>query len=66
MKYFKLLILSFLGILAYIAQASAQNIDAKNARVIEHWTPARMAQAIPCDLVIDTNGRGYLSTSMMG
>jgi len=34
--------------------------SAKNQKVIEHWTPARMKQAIPRQLVIASNGFGYL------
>mgnify|MGYP001822078890 FL=1 len=34
--------------------------SAKNQKVIDHWTPARMAQAIPRQLVIGSNGLGYL------
>ena len=37
-----------------------QAIEASKARVIEHWTPARIQQAIPRDLVIDNQGNGYL------
>jgi hypothetical protein len=33
---------------------------ADHARVVEHWTPARRAAAIPRDLVIDERGYGYL------
>lgn len=32
----------------------------KNQRVIEHWTPERIKQAIPRQLVIASNGLGYL------
>jgi hypothetical protein len=35
-------------------------IEASKARVIKHWTPARMQQAIPRDFVIDAKGDGYL------
>ena len=34
--------------------------SAKNQKVIDHWTPARMQQAIPRQLVIAANGQGYL------
>lgn len=34
--------------------------DARTQRVIEHWTPARRAAAIPRDFVRDASGRGYL------
>lgn len=30
------------------------------SRIVEHWTPARRAAAIPRDLVIDKRGLGYL------
>lgn len=39
--------------------ASAQP-SAKNQKIIDHWTPARMKQAIPRQLVIAPNGLGYL------
>ena len=45
------------------ANATAQNtarIDPAKARVIEHWTSERRANAIPRDLVIDPRGLGYL------
>lgn len=34
--------------------------SAKNQQIIDHWTPARMQQAIPRQLVIASNGLGYL------
>ena len=37
-----------------------QRIDPAKARVIEHWTAERRANAIPRDLVIDPRGLGYL------
>ena len=43
--------------------AAAQNrksIDVDKARVVEFWTPERIAAAIPRDLVIDSRGLGYL------
>jgi hypothetical protein len=42
------------------AMAANGNMDVKKARVIEHWTQARMQSAIPRDLVIDPKGQGYL------
>jgi len=33
---------------------------AEHARIVEHWTSARRATAIPRDLVIDERGYGYL------
>lgn len=39
---------------------SARGLDARAARVVEHWTPARMAAAIPRDLLIDPRGLGYM------
>ncbi|MCM2312905.1 MAG: hypothetical protein NDI84_16050, partial [Steroidobacteraceae bacterium] len=35
-------------------------MSAEHARVVEHWTPARRAAAIPRDLYIDARGQGYL------
>jgi len=34
--------------------------SAKNQQIIDHWTPARIKQAIPRQLVIASNGLGYL------
>src|SRR5512139_339952 len=31
-----------------------------HARIVAHWTPERIAAAIPRDLVIDERGQGYL------
>jgi Bacterial Ig-like domain len=33
---------------------------AEHTRIVEHWTHARMAAAIPRDMVIDERGYGYL------
>lgn len=35
-------------------------IKPEKARVIEHWTPTRLANAIPRDFVIDARGLGYM------
>jgi len=35
-------------------------IKPEKARVIEHWTPTRIANAIPRDFVIDARGLGYM------
>lgn len=35
-------------------------MDSNKARVVEHWTNERRANAIPRDLVIDARGLGYL------
>jgi hypothetical protein len=42
------------------AVAAPNNVDAEHRRVVEHWTPARRAAAIPRDLVRDARGLGYL------
>jgi hypothetical protein len=39
---------------------SDRALDARAARVVEHWTPERRAAAVPRDLVIDERGLGYL------
>lgn len=36
------------------------NASAEHGRIVEHWTPARRAAAIPRDLVLDARGQGYL------
>ena len=40
--------------------SAAPGQGAEHARIVEHWTPARRAAAIPRDLVIDERGYGYL------
>lgn len=39
---------------------AAAGASAEHARIVAHWTPARVAAAIPRDLVIDEKGQGYL------
>lgn len=49
------------GVLAPAVQAAnTAAANANKARVVKHWTPERMANAIPRDLVIDSRGLGYL------
>lgn len=50
---------SGLAVAAPPSQA-AGNASAEHARVVEHWSPARRAAAIPRDLVLDARGQGYL------
>ncbi len=45
---------------ADVAAQGNQPIDVDKARVIDFWTPARRAAAIPRDLFIDPRGLGYL------
>ena len=40
--------------------ANNRSMDSNKARVVEHWTNERRANAIPRDLVIDARGLGYL------
>lgn len=47
-------------ILPLTATVADAKPSAKNQKVIDHWTPARMKQAIPRQLVIASNGLGYL------
>jgi hypothetical protein len=42
------------------ALAAPNEAAARKAQVIEYWTPARRAAAIPRDMVIDHRGLGYL------
>ena len=42
------------------AQGELPDVASEQARVIAHWTPERIASAIPRDLVIDEQGLGYL------
>jgi hypothetical protein len=48
---------------APVLAQNAKAIDARAARVIEHWTPERRAAATPRDLLIDERGLGYLRTA---
>lgn len=43
-----------------LAAPPASSPGAERARIIEHWTPARIAAAVPRDFVIDERGQGYL------
>jgi hypothetical protein len=52
---------SGLAVAAPPSQA-AGNASAEHARVVEHWSPARRAAAIPRDLVLDARGQAYLRT----
>ncbi|HUF99585.1 MAG TPA: hypothetical protein VMM60_15750 [Ilumatobacter sp.] len=40
--------------------------DGTAGDVIAHWTPARVASAVPRDLVVDSRGLGYLRSSNGG
>jgi hypothetical protein len=40
--------------------SDARGVSAEHARVVEHWTPARRAAALPRDLVLDMRGQGYM------
>jgi len=42
------------------ATAAPSATGADHARIIEHWTPARRASAVPRDLVLDARGQAYL------
>ena len=53
------------GILTVLFSSSSmaqpvKTIDPDKARVVEHWTPERIAAAIPRDLAIDSRGLGYM------
>lgn len=59
------LLLSFSAVCAGVTPAvdaagTSSAAAADHARIIAHWTPDRMAAAIPRDLVIDERGQGYL------
>ncbi len=64
------LLVSFYALLpaVLLATATPQPVQAANglfthpdvARIIQYWTAQRRAQAIPRDLVVDTQGFGYL------
>lgn len=43
-----------------VLHAQESRLHANARAVIDHWTPARLAAAIPRDLVIDERGLGYL------
>ena len=42
------------------AAQSARGLDARAQAVVDHWTPARIASAIPRDFAIDPRGLAYL------
>ena len=42
------------------AAAGRPRMDADKQRVVEHWTPARRQAAVPRDLLLDRQNRGYL------
>ena len=45
---------------ANLAAQSTRAMHPEKARIIEHWTPERRAEATPRDLLIDPRGLGYL------
>ncbi len=45
---------------AYSVAAPNESPQARKDRIVKHWTPERRAEAIPRDLLIDENGRGYI------
>ena len=47
---------------AAASDRGVQQRSAEHVRIIEHWTPARRAAAIPRDLVIDRRGNAFLKT----
>lgn len=55
--------LSFCIVSDAVQAAQPGDVNKANSRamrVIEHWTPERIAKAIPRDLVLDERGLGYL------
>jgi hypothetical protein len=57
------MVLASLGAAAAVQAAppsTSAGQSAEHARIVEHWTPARRAVAIPRDLVIDERGYGYM------
>ncbi len=59
---FSLSVMVLAALLVSLPLLAAQGapISAKKAKVIEHWSAARRAAAIPRDLVIAPSGHGYL------
>ena len=58
---FSILVLLLSGSsVAQQARGGGLSMNPAKARVIEHWTSERRANAIPRDLVIDSRGLGYL------
>lgn len=57
-------IVKTIALAALVLPMTATVVDAqpsaKTQRIIDHWTPARIEQAIPRQLVIASNGLGYL------
>jgi hypothetical protein len=52
--------LAALAIAASVAVASSASASPASQRVADHWTPERMAQAQPRDIVMDARGLSYL------
>lgn len=51
----------FAGIAPAVQAAGPPAVPASDhARIVAHWTPERIAAAIPRDLVVDEHGQGYL------
>ena len=57
---FSMLLLAGSSVAQQVEPANNRSMDSNKARVVEHWTKARRANAIPRDLVIDARGLGYL------
>ncbi len=55
-----MLLLAGSSVAQQVEPANNRSMDSNKARVVEHWTKARRANAIPRDLVIDARGLGYL------
>lgn len=59
--------LTAVWLLSVSGQALAkQNLTVKKAKVIEHWTFERRQAAIPRDLYLDQQGRGFMSDGRGG
>jgi hypothetical protein len=46
--------------LAAPSERALERRSAEHVRIVDYWTPARRAAAIPRDLVIDRHGKGFL------
>ena len=57
---FSILLLPGSSVAQQAGPAANRSMDSNKARVVEHWTNERRANAIPRDLVIDARGLGYL------
>jgi hypothetical protein len=56
-----MLLVSMMALMPLSASAQGKKpLNPRAAAVVEHWTPERIKQATPRDMVIDERGLGYI------